>query len=174
MSVVLRDRYGFTIVELLIVIVVIAILASISVVAYTGMQSRARLSIVTQDMKNISKQLEIFRIDNMRFPENDTEMGDLGLRISGLGNYDTDSAGLANLYYCSNLVTGDYSMGVRVAGSKQSFYAVNGGELVSVSGLINHSSTCQRAGLTSASDPNGWASYGITSGGALTGWLSSN
>lgn len=34
---------GFTIVELLIVIVVIAILATISVVAYTGIQSRAMI-----------------------------------------------------------------------------------------------------------------------------------
>lgn len=33
---------GFTIVELLIVIVVIAILAAISVVAYNGIQTRAR------------------------------------------------------------------------------------------------------------------------------------
>lgn len=35
-------RSGFTIVELLIVIVVIAILAAISIVAYTGIQQRAR------------------------------------------------------------------------------------------------------------------------------------
>ena len=36
-----RGVKGFTIVELLIVIVVIAILAAISIVAYNGIQSRA-------------------------------------------------------------------------------------------------------------------------------------
>ena len=38
-----RSQHGFTIVELLIVIVVIGILAAIVTVAYAGVQERARL-----------------------------------------------------------------------------------------------------------------------------------
>lgn len=41
-----KSTSGFTIVELLIVIVVIAILAAISIVAYTGMQQRAQNTAV--------------------------------------------------------------------------------------------------------------------------------
>ena len=46
---------GFTIVELLIVIVVIAILAAITIVAYNGIQERARITKIKADLNQISK-----------------------------------------------------------------------------------------------------------------------
>ena len=57
MSFITRKQDGFTIVELLIVIVVIAILAAISVVAYTGIQQRARDSKRANDIAQIKKAL---------------------------------------------------------------------------------------------------------------------
>ena len=45
---------AFTIVELLIVIVVIAILAAITIMAYNGIQSRARDSQRAQDIQTIA------------------------------------------------------------------------------------------------------------------------
>ena len=58
-----KQRSGFTLVELLIVIVVIAILASISIVAYQGIQSRARDSQLLQDVKTIAKAMEMYYAD---------------------------------------------------------------------------------------------------------------
>jgi len=51
---------GFTIVELLIVIVVIAILAAITIVAYNGIQNRAKTSAGQQLASNIAKKIEIY------------------------------------------------------------------------------------------------------------------
>lgn len=50
---------GFTIVEVLIVIVVIGILAAITVVAYNGIQTRAKASAVASDFKKIEKGLRL-------------------------------------------------------------------------------------------------------------------
>lgn len=50
---------GFTIVELLIVIVVIAILASISIVSYNGIQNRAKATAATSAAKNVAVKAEM-------------------------------------------------------------------------------------------------------------------
>lgn len=62
-----RNR-GFTIVELLIVIVVIAILASISIVAFTGVQSRAHDAAIKSDVRAIIEVAEIVYADTGWYP----------------------------------------------------------------------------------------------------------
>ncbi|HEX6461841.1 MAG TPA: prepilin-type N-terminal cleavage/methylation domain-containing protein [Candidatus Saccharimonadales bacterium] len=59
---------GFTLVELLIVIVIIGILAALVMVAYGGMQQRARDSLRQNDIKTIARALELYYSDNSRYP----------------------------------------------------------------------------------------------------------
>jgi len=59
---------GFTIVELLIVIVVIGILAAITIVAYNGIQQRATVASLNSDLDNASKTIKLFQVDNSAFP----------------------------------------------------------------------------------------------------------
>ena len=54
-----NTKSGFTIVELLIVIVVIAILAAITIVAYNGIQNRAKASEASAALAQAKKKLEL-------------------------------------------------------------------------------------------------------------------
>lgn len=63
-----RRSTGFTIVELLIVIVVIAILAAISIVAYTGIQQRARDAERLSDAQMIDKAIKSYYAVHGEYP----------------------------------------------------------------------------------------------------------
>lgn len=54
--------YGFTIVELLIVIVVIAILATISIVAYNGIQQRAKATALADGVTKVEKAFRLMAV----------------------------------------------------------------------------------------------------------------
>jgi len=58
------NRRGFTIVELLIVIVVIGILAAITIVAYTGITQNANKSALTADIKQLQTKAAVYRAQN--------------------------------------------------------------------------------------------------------------
>ncbi len=54
---------GFTIVELLVVIVVIAILAAITIVAYGGISERAKVARANDDLTQLSKAIQVARLN---------------------------------------------------------------------------------------------------------------
>lgn len=90
----MKSRSGFTIVELLIVIVVIAILATISVVAYNGVQSRADATKVTSDLKAVNDALQVYYAEKGVYPSSS------GQWYGYTGGYQTTSyvPGLAPSY----------------------------------------------------------------------------
>lgn len=57
-----QKQKGFTIVELLIVVVVIAILAAITIVAYNGIQNRAKESSAKSSLSQAVKKIEAFKV----------------------------------------------------------------------------------------------------------------
>jgi len=63
-----RMSKGFTIVELLIVVVIIGILAAITIVSYNGMQARVVASSLQSDLSNASKMLKLYQTTHGTYP----------------------------------------------------------------------------------------------------------
>lgn len=63
-----KRNQGFTIVELLIVIVVIGILALLVITTYSGIQAKARNSKRQSDVKSLQTQLEAYFSQNGYYP----------------------------------------------------------------------------------------------------------
>ncbi len=99
-----RKKYisGFTIVELLIVIVTIGILAAITIVAYNGVQQKARISAVTSALNQSAKKLALYRVDNDTYPSTGN------LAAAGVANTQTTSYQYtgSTTAYCLTATTG--------------------------------------------------------------------
>jgi prepilin-type N-terminal cleavage/methylation domain-containing protein len=87
-------RNGFTIVELLVVVVVIAILAAISIVAYNGITGRAVETSMKSDLRNVETAVELDRITTGSYPANaGAANGGKGLKPSGDNQLSYEASG---------------------------------------------------------------------------------
>jgi len=93
---------GFTIVELLIVVIVIAILAAITIVSYNGITKQANDSAVQSDLTSVSKQFMMYRTEKGDLPKGSTQLATLDIRLSK-GAYDRgmyNGTDWYNVVYC--------------------------------------------------------------------------
>jgi prepilin-type N-terminal cleavage/methylation domain-containing protein len=81
-------KQGFTIVELLVIIVVIGILASISVFAYNGVQAKARDSTRIAHLEKIAEAIQMYRTKNGNDVQTASGCGHVG---NGSGWFNLDS-----------------------------------------------------------------------------------
>lgn len=102
----MNQKNGFTIVELLIVIVVIALLAAISIVAYNGIQDRARQSKIRSDLSLYLKAIQGARVNTgeqaLRYVTNAT--GTSGACVNTANDIDlSDKTAASSCWYAYTL-----------------------------------------------------------------------
>lgn len=153
-----RFHPAFTIVELLIVVVVIAILAAISVVAFTGIQNRAYDSAVESDLSTVAKSLGLVKADLGRYPQVTSEFP-AGFKFAK-GSYQTTSN---NAMYCLNQVTDEYALMV-VSRSGIRYLLMSSGVQKDVA--ASYADPCTAVGTSWSSPPVArTAIHGYRSGG---------
>ena len=162
-----KQQPGFTIVELLIVIVVIGILAAISIVAFNGIQDRANDTAIRSDLVNIAKQLETIKATSSttNYPTT-TELANTNKLSVAKDSYEPSRN---NLYYCRTSDNLHYAIGAVSKSGKETF--VVDGTIKDASVAVWGASTCDQltvysasntgvaSGFNSASVPPSWASW---------------
>ena len=68
-----RTRSGFTLIEIMVVVVILAILAALIVPKVMSRPDEARVIAAQQDVAAILQALKLYRLDNLRYPT--TEQG---------------------------------------------------------------------------------------------------
>ena len=152
---------GFTIVELLIVIVVIAILAAITIVAYNGIQDRANDTAVQNDLSMIARKVKAFATTDGVYPTTWAEMSGLGLKVTkgSYGNNFYNGTSYYNLVYCWPNA-GPIDSFALVASSKSGkvYEYTSGGILRQASYAFTGGSAglCTNAGITTGGTTRHW------------------
>jgi general secretion pathway protein G len=72
-------RAGFTLVELVIAVAIVAVLTAIAVPSYSGYRDRVRVAQAKSDIIGLGPAIEQYRLNNDRFPDSLADVGNGGM-----------------------------------------------------------------------------------------------
>lgn len=80
---VLSDSRGFTLIEIMVVIIILGILAALVVPNIMGRPDEARVTAAKADIRSISNALDLYKLDNFSYPSTDQGLEALATKPSG-------------------------------------------------------------------------------------------
>ena len=109
---------GFTLIEMLIVITIIALLASLILVGMGGARAKTRDSRRIADLHNVMNALELYYASNSQYPQDivswealDTELTTAGIGVSRIPNDPLSGTGSNYQYGVDDSDYQDYVLG---------------------------------------------------------------
>jgi general secretion pathway protein G len=82
-----RTRRAFTLIEMLVVILILAILAALIIPRLVGRTSDAKIAKTKSDIATLSSLLQQYRLDTDRYPTTEEGLNALRVRPSGARNW---------------------------------------------------------------------------------------
>jgi general secretion pathway protein G len=157
---------GFTIVELLIVIVVIGLLAAVAIISYNGITTKAQETSVKNDMRSIGKQLEIYKVEGGRYPTA-TDLTTLGIKVNKM-TYGVNPTG-ATIFYCVDDVGDTFSIVARVKSTTLLQYLSSSNQTSVYSGSTTAPQLCLDSGVPGTTSSVTYTPF--TSNGSWYPWV---
>jgi len=71
----LAAEKGFTLIELLVVVIILGVLAAIAVPTFSGQADRAKEGRAMAELKSMKTFVDLYALDNSRFPAADNDAG---------------------------------------------------------------------------------------------------
>ena len=81
----LHKQYGFTLIEVMVVVVILGILAAILVPKVMDRPDQARKTKARQDIRALEAALQLYKLDNFVYPTTDQGLEALTQKHSGMG-----------------------------------------------------------------------------------------
>lgn len=115
----MKNKSGFTLIELMIVVVILAILAAAVVPRLAGRTQQARISTAKMDISgNISVALDLYELDNGRYPNTEESLNALLAKPGSAKNWNgpylkkkpLDPWGNDYKYACPGTHSNDYDL----------------------------------------------------------------
>lgn len=164
-----KRQNGFTVIELLIVIIVIGILVALIFVGYGAITQNATNSVLRDDISKFADTIKLKALDNKSIPNGGATAalaGDSTLLpgVKFAPNKDAYDQSVSNLYYCTGLLNGSKEFGIAARSKTGKAYAYLSNKGVSDFGFTGWSQATSGVALCNAlgfSDPFTW-SYGYS------------